>query len=383
MAAETARADTKRYLFLNQYFPPDPAPTGILLREIADELVAVGHEVDFVAAGQEYRAMQGRRGRIFREARALWRMFVAGRNARRPDVVVAGSSPPMLAVVAELVAQHHRAKAVPWTMDLYPEVATALGEIPEGWPDDLLAYFMGCAYRCAAKVVSLDEDMSWHIKRYGVGPKLIRPWVYGSLLARPFPAIEPASPWTWIYSGNMGRAHEWLTLLQAQAIIEQRDEDVRLLFQGGGPERAAAQRWAAWLKLQRCDWQPYAEENDLPAALLRASVCAATQRPEAIGCLWPSKLALLLALPRPILWIGPTEGAIVAELRKHSHAGIFEPGDARGVAEWLLECKRIGAERKTSPAVDPRAHRKASLAAWVDLLVSVAEGRKPGAQATG
>ena len=52
-----------RILFLNQYFPPDPAPTGILLREIADALAVAGHEVAFASSGQEYRAGQGRGSR--------------------------------------------------------------------------------------------------------------------------------------------------------------------------------------------------------------------------------------------------------------------------------------------------------------------------------
>ena len=41
-----------RILFLNQYFPPDPAPTGILFREVADEFARLGHEVDFVTRGR-------------------------------------------------------------------------------------------------------------------------------------------------------------------------------------------------------------------------------------------------------------------------------------------------------------------------------------------
>ena len=59
-----------RFLLLNQYFPPDPAPTGVLLREVADELVAAGHEVDFVAAQQDYRGGQQNRGEC---AGSLWR----------------------------------------------------------------------------------------------------------------------------------------------------------------------------------------------------------------------------------------------------------------------------------------------------------------------
>ena len=107
-----------RVLFLNQYFPPDPAPTGVLLRELADELERAGHTVDFVAAREDYRAGQQKGERMVLEARALGRMLLDGLRRPKADVVVSASSPPCLLVVATLVAAWHRAKSVHWIMDL-------------------------------------------------------------------------------------------------------------------------------------------------------------------------------------------------------------------------------------------------------------------------
>ena len=118
-----------RILFLNQYFPPDPAPTGVLFREVADELVRNGHTVDFVDAGQDYRGGQGGGGRLKRELRALCRMFREGCARPRADVVISGTSPPCLAVVADRVARRHGASHFHWAMDVYPELAIELGEI--------------------------------------------------------------------------------------------------------------------------------------------------------------------------------------------------------------------------------------------------------------
>ena len=230
---------------------------------------------------------------------------------------------------------------------------------------------MGWTYRRAARVVVLDEDMAERIRKYGVEPAIVRPWLFASVLARPTPDAAPASPWTWIYSGNLGRAHEWETLLAAQTIIEQRDAEVRLLFQGGGPSWPAARARADALGLKRCEWQPYVDEAELPASLLRAQVCAVTQIPSTCGCLWPSKLGLLLTLPRPILWIGPTDGAIARELRGIAHAAVFAPGDAAAVAEWLLARKQGDAAVPLEALVDARAHREAALARWRDLLMGI------------
>ena len=357
-----------RILFLNQYFPPDPAPTGILLRALADDLAARGHSVDFVAAREEYRGAQKKGGRARREMIALFRMLLAGMHRTRADVVIAASSPPCLSFVAALVALWHRAKAVHWIMDLYPEIAVELGEIREGALSRNVARAMGWAYRRAARVVVLDEDMAERLRKYGVEPVIVRPWLFASVLAPPVPAVEPTAPWTWIYSGNLGRAHEWETLLAAQAIIEQRDGEMRLLFQGGGPSWPIARERAAEIGLKRCDWQPYVDEADLPASLLRAQVCAVTQIPATRGCLWPSKLGLVRTLPRPLLWVGPEDGAIARELLEVPHAGVFSPGNAQGVADWLLERKLQPASIEPQALTDPRAHRAAALAAWRELL---------------
>jgi hypothetical protein len=357
-----------RFLFLNQYFPPDPAPTGILLRELADDLVNRGHTVDFVAARQDYRAGQQRGGRMRRELKALLRMWLDGMRRPRADVVISASSPPCLLIVATLVAVWHRARSVHWIMDLYPEVAIALGEIRDGPVARGLSWLTGWCYRRAAQVVALDEDMAERVRKYRVEAAVIRPWVFASVLARPLPAVEPAPPWTWIYSGNLGRAHEWETLLAVQAFIEPRDPEVHLLFQGGGPSWPAAQVRAVELDLQRCSWQPYADEAGLPASLLRAQVCAVTQLPAVQGCLWPSKLGFVLTLPRPILWIGPKDGAIARELREIEHAGSFAPGEVRAIADWLLAQKKRENVVRSAATFDAYAHREQALAAWRELL---------------
>jgi colanic acid biosynthesis glycosyl transferase WcaI len=360
-----------RILLLNQYFPPDPAPTGVLLRELADHLQAAGHAVDFVAARQDYRAGQRRGGRMMREAMALGRMLMDGLGRPRPDVVLSATSPPCLLLVATVIAWWHRAKSVHWIMDLYPEIAVALGEIREGALSFFLRKAMGWGYRRASAVVVLDEDMEKRLEASGAPVVVIRPWVFSSVievLART--SGEPQEPWTWIYSGNLGRAHEWETLLEAQAILEKRGAGIRLLFQGGGPSRAAAEVRARELGLKDCVWTGYVDEMELPRSLLRTNVLTVTQLPAAQGMLWPSKLGLILSLPRPILWVGPTDGAIAGMLRRLPHAGVFAPGEATKVADWLMARK---AEIVSAPcAVDPKSHRESALAAWKSLIDGLA-----------
>jgi len=357
-----------RFLFLNQYFPPDPAPTGIQLAELAEHLRSRGHQVDFVSSGQEYRR-KNKRGRLRREFKALGTILSGGLLGPRPDVVVSASSPPCLLAVATVVARRHGARSVHWLMDMYPELAVALGEVKPGRLSRFIQSVMGWGYRRADLVVTLDDDMAARLKTaYGAPAETIHPWVSEPMLdAAENAGATPEEPWTWIYSGNLGRAHEWETIVRAQALIEQGGSPIRLRFQGGGPSWASAQALARELNLRRCEWKDYAEEAALPRSLLCCHALVVTQRPETQGYLWPSKLALAMNLARPILWIGPVDGAIARSLRDLPGTGIFAPGCAGEVARWLLATAANGSPG-TGRAMGGRQHRREALARWSGLL---------------
>lgn len=343
-----------RLVFLNQYGPPDPSPTARLLGDLADFLRSHGHEVVIVSHGQHYHGRPaGGGGRMRRELTAAVALFRAGWRAtrRRPDAILALSSPPGLLVVAAVLARLRRVPLAHWAMDLYPELAVALGEIRPGTAYRAVRALMGWAYRHAALIVALDEDMQAHLQTaYGVKSEVLAPWP--AVAFHQEPAATSASPWTWLYSGNLGRAHEWETLLEAQRLLETRGLPVHLVFQGDGAARHAARKHAEALGLRRCEWKDYVAETDLLSTLLYARLLVVTQRPETRGLLWPSKLAMLERLPRPILFVGPVGGAIARGLEARGNAGVFAPGDADGVARWIAEQSR----RDPSPPVATTDH---------------------------
>jgi len=358
-----------RILFLNQYFPPDPAPTGVLLHELGEYLQSKGHTVEFISARQDYRSTKKNRRRIFRELSALGSIFFQGFKTQRPDIIFSASSPPCLLVVATLLAMRHGAKSVHWLMDMYPELAVALGEIKEGFIPWAIKTLMGWAYRRAKLVVGLDDDMAARLKEYGVTAEIIPPWVLKPLIASsPITGAESEPDWTWIYSGNLGRAHEWESLLQVQALLEERRLPYRLLFQGGGPSWPLAQARAKELNLRSCDWKPYVAEAGLQSSLLRCLVLVVTQRPETQGLLWPSKLALVSTLPRAILWIGPVDGAIARKLRQLPHTGVFAPFQAVLIADWLQALHSNEGSFQPPVCDDATRQREQLLEKWDRLL---------------
>jgi len=312
------------------------------LGDVAEELARRGHEIVLVGNRSDYRGRKTLLGsRSLREAMALVRLFVRVSLAKRSGTIVCLTSPPLLPVVAKAALWRHAgARLIHWAMDLYPDVAVALGEVREGSRlHRLTARAMASVYRRCDLVIALDEEME---KRIGAGPGecLVQsPWPP----AIPSPAASsrimetrPSATRTfrWLYSGNLGRAHEWETLLEAQAILERGRVDAELVFQGGGAERQRAMEKAADLGLTRCLWLPYAAESALVASLLEADALVVTQRPETAGCLWPSKLALASLLGRPILWVGEARGQIAAELTENGHF-VFAPGASAALASRI------------------------------------------------
>ncbi|MBV8900849.1 MAG: glycosyltransferase [Verrucomicrobia bacterium] len=328
-------------LILNQYKPPDPSPTARLVGDLAAALQAEGHRAVVIDSGQDYRARAKTRfSRARRELKALGHLFRAGLAAGRADVVISTSSPPAILLVATALSALKRAKSVHWALDLYPELALALalgGAVPAPIRN-LLYTVTGWCYRAAAKTICLDADMQGHLKRrYGINSEIIRPWLLHDL-DRVGPgqlAYAPRDGFTWLYSGNLGQAHEWETALAAQRILEHRGYPVTLAFQGGGASWDPARRRAEQLRLARVEWRPYAPENRLAETLLRAHAMLVTQKPCTRGLLWPSKLGLLMCLPRPLIFVGPEDGAIAGEIRVCGRGECFPPGAAGALAGYV------------------------------------------------
>jgi glycosyltransferase involved in cell wall biosynthesis len=206
-------------------------------------------------------------------------------------------------------------------------------------------------YRACDLAVVLDREMA---ERIGPLPRRIEtlpPWPPDPTLFT-LPEVAPgerSNVFTWLYSGNLGRAHEWHTLLEAQALLEARGVPVDLVFQGGGAEREPAMAAAAAMGLRHCQWRDYAPEADLIPSLVAADALVATQRPETAGCLWPSKLALAVLVGRPVLWVGGKDGGVAEWLRGQGYFAC-EPGDAGPLADEISRLAAVLPVEKQFPS---------------------------------
>ncbi len=262
---------TVKFLLLNQAFWPDVVSTGQHLSDLALGLVERGHEVTVIASRRAYDnpervfpAHENWRGihihRISTTAfgkSAKWRRaadfasFILScvcrlLTTRKPDVVVALTSPPLISFIGALYARLRGARFVYWVMDLNPDEAIAAGWLREGsLPARLLHWMSRYSLHRADKIIALDRFMQDRILAKGIAPEriaVIPPWAHDDAVTFDAPGRERFrkahkldDKFVIMYSGNHSPCHPLDTLL---AVARELAHDPRFvfLFVGGGSE---------------------------------------------------------------------------------------------------------------------------------------------------
>jgi len=402
-----------RVIFLNRYFHPDYSATSQMLSDLAFFLAAAGHGVCVVTSGQRYddaaadlppyeridgvevfRVRTSRFGRDRLLGRAVdyasfylaagWRLW---RIARAGDIVVAKTDPPLISVPASLVARWRGARLVNWVQDVFPEVAEALGMHALAGPQAaLLRRLRNSALRRAAANVALGQRMTEVLARAGAAAgslHVIPNWADKDAI-RPSAAADNPLRREWglegcfvvCYSGNMGRAHEFDTILDAAQRLAPTAPNIRFLFIGSGAQRRPVEEAVQRRGLSNVQFRPYQERERLSLSLGVGDVHLVSLRPELEGYIFPSKLYGVLAAGRPTVFVGDPQGEITLLLEREGIGAAVRQGDAEGLAGLLL---RLAGDPALREAMGSRARtllcerydKVIALSAWREMLVKL------------
>ena len=381
MSSITAPA-SRKIVFVNRYFFPDQSATSQMLSDLAFGLADRGFLVHVVCSRQRYesadanlaprervrgvtvhRVWTTRFGRDRLAGRALdYASFYVSSAARllllvsRGDTLVAETDPPLISLVAAAVAVLKRARLVNWLHDVFPEIATLLGANPlPAWVDGGLRGLRDLSLRSAAVNVVLGVRMRDLLARRVAPAKLciIENWAAAEAASEERAPSELRArlgltgKFVVGYSGNLGRAHEFATLLQAASLCRA-DPDIVFLMIGAGAGMAALQQAVLERGLANFQFLPLQPRASLSDTLAAADVHWLSLLPMLEGLIVPSKLYGILASGRPVLFIGDPDGE-VARVIDAAGAGL---GVAIGQA---AELARHIAELKSDP------HRRATL----------------------
>jgi colanic acid biosynthesis glycosyl transferase WcaI len=175
---------------------------------------------------------------------AIWYLL---KTLRSDDIVIAKTDPPLISVLAALIAKPHNAIFINWVQDLFPEVAITLGVKGISIVEPLLRYIRNYSLHAAKYNVVLGDRMAQRLISEGVMPnkiKMIHNWSDGDQI-KPVESHENELRYAWGlqnrfvvgYSGNMGRAHEFGTIIDAVELLKE-TPNIVFLFIGDGAQRA-------------------------------------------------------------------------------------------------------------------------------------------------
>ena len=417
----------KTYAFTNRVYPPVGGATGELLKELAEGLAAGGARVIVVTSRPEEtkrprdqgtaggrRSETGDRRRVasqptdrgpgdeetkrsaiingvevirvgaasfsrashWRRAwsyltlypQLMWQVWKLG----KVDAVVSMTDPPLQVAAVTMTACRAKRK-IHWAQDVYPELAEELGVIGRsGILARCLRAVSNWALRRQDEVVVVGRCMRERLVRRGIDAgkiEVIPNWSpVAAVSAEAVAAMRQKLGWDGkfvaLYSGNIGLAHDFETLVGAAKLLE--GAGVMMVFAGEGPRLEEVKRATA--DLEHVKLLPSQPKAELGAFLAAADLHLVTVRAGLEGLVVPSKAYGILAVGRPMIYVGVAEGEIAMTLRESDAGQVVANGDSAALAAMLRQ--RAGAPCLPQTVVAEEFALPKALGRWKEILES-------------
>ena len=401
-----------KIVFINRFFSPDHSATSQLLTDLAFHLAKTGVVVHVISSRQvcddpnatlpSHDIVQGVRvarvwttrfgrqnlaGRTFDYLTfylsATWNLFML---LRPGDIIVAKTDPPLISVIAAVVAKISRAKLINWLQDLFPEVAGALDVGGIGRLESLLRLVRNWSLQTACKNVVIGDGMAKKLAGEGINPdtiQVIHNWADGRTI-QPVDRDKNELRREWNlrekfvvgYSGNIGRAHEFDTILDGAEKLKGA-ANIVFLFIGGGAQRHWIEEEARRRGLENIMFKPYQPREQLTLSLTVPDVHLISLQPALEGLIVPSKFYGVAAAGRPTIFIGSRNGEIPRILRKAQCGFSVEKGQAeeasriiRVLAAHPETCLLLGMHARA--LFDQRFDMRHAMQAWEAVIAAPA-----------
>lgn len=341
------------------------------MTDLAEELVKQGLEVTAIAGrgrylgGESYGSREEYRGiRIERAwATSFGKSSRAGRLAdyisfylgaawkllllRRHDIVMALTTPPFISLIAIIIGRLRGMRVVALVQDVYPDVAVSLGALKEkGVLTNLLRRLNRLTLRCADRIVVLGECMRERILRAAgldVSSRIdiIHNWADGGeikpLNGEKNPFIEAHNlegRFIVLFSGNLGHVNEFATVLEAAALLKDR-EDILFLFIGDGAMANEIRGFSEKRRLRNIRMLPYQPRDVLRHSLVAGDAHLVTLAEGLAGMSVPSKTYGIMAAGRPLLFVGDTKSTAAQLVKKYGCGEVLASGESKRLAEII------------------------------------------------
>jgi glycosyltransferase involved in cell wall biosynthesis len=277
--------------------------------------------------------------------------------AKKDDAIVAKTDPPLISVVAAVIAKLKRAHLYNWLQDLFPEVAAELKvKFAHGLPYEIIKKIRNKTLLQAKMNIAIGELFAEKLKVEGI-PKekitIIHNWANEDQL-KLIPHTKNLFRKKWNlegkfvvgYSGNLGRSHNFSTIISAAENLKN-DNHIRFLFIGGGAQLEDIKQECLHKGLNNVLFKPYQPREKLSESLSVSDLHLVSLKPELEGLILPCKFYGILAVGRPVLFIGSLEGELSTIINSQKCGYVVAQGDADHLTKSILqEAKHKSAEQE-------------------------------------
>lgn len=350
-----------RTILVTEHFHPSTGATAQLISDLTDGLLNKGHHITvFTSTPGPSSTIPGLRivrssgvskssVSVFSKASsglkfALWSLFSLLTYASRDDVLLIVSNPPFIGFVGVLVKLLKGSKYIYLFQDLFPRSAQLTGVLPSRGPVSYLwSLLLHKVCKDSEKTIVLSEAMKGRCQKEYKLPEehlaVIHNWAVETALPIDKAQNPVAQDWqvtnklTIQYSGNFGRLHEIITLLEAARILI--DEDFHFLFVGGGAKENQIIQYINNYSLTNISLYPYQDRELLPYSLGASDISAIGLIPGSEDTVAPSKFYGIIASGKPVLLFARHTTEIARLIRDNNCGFVVDPGDPLEVVSSL------------------------------------------------
>lgn len=403
-----------RAVFLSQVFYPENVSTGTLMTDLAEELVRQGMDVSAICGQPSYydfgrvpSHIQHHGVSIYRPPTTWFRKDnLLGRACniltyllgtllhcvlrREKGTLVILTTPPFLGLVGYVCKRLHGTRYVMLIHDIYPDVLVqSSSRRTEGsLRVRIWRRIHRLIYAHADAFVVLGRDMADVIEQQCPQPDaaekihIIANWADLQAI-KPQPKDQSAfwrqqerdDRFTLLYSGNMGVMHNVEILMDAMGRL--RDDDVQLLFIGGGKKLPHVQQQASEAALDHVKFYPYQPQDFLGESLTACDVHVAVLDSRFTGLAVPCKLYGMLAAGKAALVICDPECEMARVIEEEQCGRVVAPGDIDALVAAIRYLRDHPEEReamghRARQAAEQKYSLKHIVSQYHQLLESIA-----------
>jgi glycosyltransferase involved in cell wall biosynthesis len=263
----------------------------------------------------------------------------------KTDVIVVGSDPQFSQLLLPAIKSLIRPKVlVYWCFDLFPEAILADGaSAAVRWLARGIQPLIKRAYRSVDLIVDLGRCMRARLNAHDHQARCetLTPWALvepqgtkPSDIAMRHAMFGDANL-ALLYSGNMGKAHDFVPFLHLARVLRRIDPKITFCFACRG-NRMGELKAAITDRDTNVRLAPFAEESELEKRLNAADIHLLSLRPEWAGIVVPSKFFGSLAVGKPVIYAGPELSSVAGWVREFNVGLVLTQDNFKSVVRKLL-----------------------------------------------